>query len=115
VHASTTHTHTHTHTYIYIYIYTHTHTLHHTHRTLNIGGNTIEDAGIKALSEAIASAGVLETLDVSHNHITDAGIRHVADMLKKNPPLTSLDLSSVSCFCMYACMYVGACVHEKYS
>ncbi len=82
------------HQQVYISTYTYTHI--HACRTLNIGGNTIEDAGIKALSEALGSGNVLETLNVSHNQITDAGMRHMADALKRNPNLTNLVLSSVS-------------------
>lgn len=60
-----------------------------------MGGNAIEDAGMKAIAEAVGGGGIVESLCLSQNHVSDVGARHISDALKKNPALTKLNMSSV--------------------
>ena len=61
--------------------------------TLDIGLNSIDDAGASALAEALLENITLTTLNIPVNNIREDGARALATALQQNATLTTLNIS----------------------
>ncbi len=64
--------------------------------TLDLGSNSIGEAGALAIAESLKGNTTLTSLNLYNNEIGEAGARAIAESLKGNTTLTTLDLGNNS-------------------